>query len=59
MAPVRRRHTPETVLIIDGTLVPTRDRTVAAPSYVLHPHVKAGESYYDARETQPDATSAN
>ena len=25
-------HPPETVLIVDGTLVPTRDHTVAAPS---------------------------
>jgi hypothetical protein len=28
----RRRHSPDTVLIVDGTLVPTRDRTVAASS---------------------------
>ncbi len=28
----RRRFRKETVLIVDGTLVPTRDRTVAAPS---------------------------
>jgi hypothetical protein len=28
----RRRYAPETVLIVDGTLVPTRDHTVAAKS---------------------------
>jgi hypothetical protein len=28
----RRRHSPDTVLIVDGTLVPTRDRRVAASS---------------------------
>lgn len=27
-----RRPRPDTVLIVDGTLVPTRDRTIAAPS---------------------------
>jgi hypothetical protein len=32
VAPTRRRYGPETVLIVDGTLVPTRDRTVAASS---------------------------
>ena len=32
VAPAPRRHAPETVLIVDGTLVPTRDREVAAPS---------------------------
>ena len=32
VTPTRRRHTPQTVLIVDGTLVPTRDRQVAAPS---------------------------
>jgi hypothetical protein len=33
LSPVgRRRHSPDTVLIVDGTLVPTRDRTVAASS---------------------------
>lgn len=28
----RKRFAPDTVLIVDGTLVPTRDREVAAPS---------------------------
>jgi hypothetical protein len=28
----RQRFAPDTVLIVDGTLVPTRDRSVAAPS---------------------------
>jgi hypothetical protein len=28
----RKRFAPNTVLIVDGTLVPTRDRTIAAPS---------------------------
>lgn len=28
----RKRSAPDTVLIVDGTLVPTRDREVAAPS---------------------------
>jgi hypothetical protein len=32
LAPVQRRHSPGTVLIVDGTLVPTHDRTVAASS---------------------------
>jgi len=32
LAPVRRRHPADTVLIVDGTLVPTRDRGVAASS---------------------------
>lgn len=32
LAPQTRRHRPETVLIVDGTLVPTRDRDVAARS---------------------------
>ncbi|MGX8904687.1 transposase family protein [Streptomyces netropsis] len=32
LAPVRRRHPAGTVLIVDGTLVPTRDRSVAASS---------------------------
>jgi len=32
LAPAKRRHAPETVLIVNGTLVPTRDRTIAAPS---------------------------
>lgn len=32
LAPVSKRHGPDTVLIVDGTLVPTHDRTVAAPS---------------------------
>jgi hypothetical protein len=32
LAPVRRRHPVGTVLIVDGTLVPTRDRTVATSS---------------------------
>ena len=32
LAPVRRRHPQGTVLIVDGTLVPTRDRSVAASS---------------------------
>ncbi|WP_427925341.1 hypothetical protein [Streptomyces sp. cg40] len=31
-APVRRRHPADTVLAVDGTLVPTRDRSVAASS---------------------------
>lgn len=30
LAPIRRRHPAGTVLIVDGTLVPTRDRSVAA-----------------------------
>lgn len=32
LAPARRRHGPETVLIVNGTLIPTRDKTVAASS---------------------------
>ncbi len=32
----RRRFRGETVLIVDGTLVPTRDRTVAASSKTSH-----------------------
>jgi Transposase DDE domain len=32
LAPVTGKHSPETVLIVDGTLVPTHDRTVAARS---------------------------
>jgi hypothetical protein len=28
LAPVKKRHAPDTVLIVDGTLVPTRDHTV-------------------------------
>lgn len=28
LAPTRRRYGPDTVLIVDGTLVPTRDTTV-------------------------------
>lgn len=32
LAPVRRRHPAGTVLIVDGTLVPTRDRSIAASS---------------------------
>jgi Transposase DDE domain len=32
LAPARRRYGPDTVLIVDGTLVPTRDHTVAASS---------------------------
>ncbi len=32
LAPVRRRHPAGTVLIADGTLVPTRDRSIAASS---------------------------
>jgi hypothetical protein len=32
LAPARRKYGPETVLIVDGTLVPTRDHTVAASS---------------------------
>ena len=31
----RKRYAPETVLIVDGTLVPTRDHTVSRPR---HPH---------------------
>jgi Transposase DDE domain/Helix-turn-helix of DDE superfamily endonuclease len=32
LAPARRRYGPDTVLIVDGTLVPTRDRAIAASS---------------------------
>ncbi|QXJ25886.1 transposase family protein [Actinomadura graeca] len=32
LAPVTCRHSPDTVLIVDGTLVPAHDRTVTAPS---------------------------
>jgi hypothetical protein len=32
LAPVRRRHKPDTVLIVDGTLVPTHDRSMSARS---------------------------
>jgi len=32
LAPARRKYGPDTVLIVDGTLVPTRDHTVAAQS---------------------------
>lgn len=32
LAPARRPHPPGAVLIVDGTLVPPRDRTVAASS---------------------------
>jgi Transposase DDE domain/Helix-turn-helix of DDE superfamily endonuclease len=32
LAPAKRRHSADTVLIVDGTLVPTRDHTIAAPS---------------------------
>jgi hypothetical protein len=32
LAPMRKPHGPGTVLIVDGTLVPTHDRTVAASS---------------------------
>ncbi|GAA1237679.1 hypothetical protein GCM10009578_093300 [Streptomyces rhizosphaericus] len=32
LAPVRRRHPAGTVLIVDGTLVPTHDRTISASS---------------------------
>jgi hypothetical protein len=32
LAPARRKYGPDTVLIVDGTLVPTRDHTVAASS---------------------------
>jgi hypothetical protein len=30
LSPVTRLHGPDTVLIVDGTLVPTHDRSVAA-----------------------------
>ncbi|GLZ08902.1 hypothetical protein Acsp03_63680 [Actinomadura sp. NBRC 104412] len=32
LAPAGKRHGPDTVLIVDGTLVPTHDRKVTAPS---------------------------
>jgi len=32
LSPVTRRHSPETVLIVDGTLGPTHDRTMSASS---------------------------
>lgn len=32
LAPVRRRHPAGTVLIVDGTLGPTRDRNIASSS---------------------------
>jgi hypothetical protein len=32
LAPVTKAHSPDTVLIVDGTLVPTHDRTIAAAS---------------------------
>ncbi|MBO0881065.1 MAG: IS5/IS1182 family transposase, partial [Mycobacterium sp.] len=32
LAPQTRRHRPEAVLIVDGTLVPTHDRDVSARS---------------------------
>ena len=32
LSPVRRRTSPEQVLIVDGTLVPTHDRNIAASS---------------------------
>jgi hypothetical protein len=32
LAPVRKKHSPDTVLIVDGMLVPTYDRTVTASS---------------------------
>lgn len=32
LSPVKRRHSPETVLIVDGTLVPTHDQTISASS---------------------------
>jgi hypothetical protein len=32
LAPARRKYGPDTVLIVDGTLVPTRDHAVAASS---------------------------
>lgn len=32
LSPVTRRHSPTTVLIVDGTLVPTHDRSVSASS---------------------------
>lgn len=32
LAPVRRKHSPDTVLIVDGTLVPVHDRSLSASS---------------------------
>ena len=32
LAPARRKYGADTVLIVDGTLVPTRDHNVAASS---------------------------
>jgi hypothetical protein len=32
IAPVTRKHSPDTVLIVDGTLVPTHDRSISASS---------------------------
>lgn len=32
LSPVTRKHGPDTVLIVDGTLVPTHDRTMSASS---------------------------
>jgi hypothetical protein len=32
LSPVTRKHGPDTVLIVDGTLVPTHDRTLSASS---------------------------
>jgi hypothetical protein len=32
LAPVRRKHSPDTVLIVDGTLVPVHDRRMSACS---------------------------
>ena len=32
LSPVKRTHSPERVLIVDGTLVPTHDRTMSASS---------------------------
>ena len=32
LVPIRRQYSPDTVLIVDGTLIPTRDHAVAAPS---------------------------
>nr|WP_245974646.1 transposase [Thermomonospora umbrina] len=32
LAPVAKRHGPDTVLIVDGALVPTHDRNVSASS---------------------------
>ncbi len=32
LTPTHRRHPPDTVLIVDGTLVPSRDHAVAAPA---------------------------